>query len=139
MGSQAGPRRDIWGLATFWLRMIGFLLLFLGTIVVVALGTFNGGCINTTACGPTSTFAQARANAIWAAAFLWTFGLAAIGAGSAVKLHFTLKQPTSGRPEEYRWVLGDRLANYAVFGLTIALLFLLLEVYITGFLPGSFP
>jgi hypothetical protein len=129
MAAQAGPRHDIWGLVSTWLRALGFALLFIGVLIIVAWGTVNGGCINTTTCGPTTNFAIGQHNAIWAANFLWVFGLAAVGAGSGLKLHWALKAPTSGRPEDYRWVMGERFANYALFFLSIILLFLLLSNY----------
>ncbi|HKS59361.1 MAG TPA: hypothetical protein VJS68_01120 [Thermoplasmata archaeon] len=131
MASQPGPRHDMWGLMTTWLRFAGFALLFVGTIIIVAWGTVNGGCFTTgSTCGsPTGSFVQGQHNAIWAADFLWTFGLAAIGAGSGIKLHWALKAPTSGRPEDYRWVMGERFANYAMFFISIILLFLLVSSY----------
>ena len=130
MSGQAGGRRDMWGMAATWLRGVGFLLLFVGTIVAVWFGTVNGGCLSGTNCGPTSPFAQGQHNGIWAANFLWTFGLAMIGAGAGVKLHWGLKEPTSGRPEDYRWVSLERVMNYVLFFVVAILLFFLLSTYL---------
>ena len=131
IAAQPGPRMDIWGTIANWGRMIGFVLLFVGTLVVVAWGTVNGGCFGASPnnCGPTSSFAQGQHNAIWVADFLWTFGLAAIGAASGIKLHFSLKAPSSGRPEEFRWVMGERVLNFTLFLGSAVLLFWLYLSY----------
>ncbi len=118
------PRAAIIPLLALWGRIIGFVLLFVGTLIAVAWGNIPGGCLTT----PSSCtgFPAADANAILAAQVIWTIGLFFLGGGAGIKLHWGLQNPASGRPEDVRWVVADRWVNVVLVVLSIWLMFSLL-------------
>ncbi|HEV8049708.1 MAG TPA: hypothetical protein VGP88_03845 [Thermoplasmata archaeon] len=114
---------DPWPLLGFWARAVGFLLLFLGTLIVVSFASPGGGCVTTpSSC---SGFAAQALNAVLAGKILWVLGLGALGAGAAIRLHWGLRMPENPRPDEVNFVLADRRANGLLFILSMALLLLL--------------
>ena len=123
-------RRDPWGLISFGSRAIGFLLVFIAAIVLVAVVSYPGSCITgappTTSC--TVTWASNAATAIVVAKILAVLGLAALGFGAAVKLHYGLKPSGASSPDEGRVIASERRVNGALF---IASLVLLVIVAIT--------
>ena len=118
------PRASIVPLLALWGRVAGFVLLFVGTLVVVAFANVPGGCITT----PSSCtgFPASADNAILVGQILWTIGLFFLGGGAGIKLHWGLQNPASGRPEDVRWVIADRWMNVALVLISIWLLFALL-------------
>jgi hypothetical protein len=119
-------------LAVAWGRILGFLILFVGTLIAVAAGSVEASCFSSGGC---SGF---DGNWAWAAVLgrvLWTVGLFFLGGSSGLQLMYGLKAPTGGTPEEYRWVRGERWFNFIVLVLSLLLLFVLLSGILT-FLPS---
>jgi hypothetical protein len=114
---------DPWPILGFWTRAIGFLLLFLGTLIVVIGATPGGGCVTTpSSC---SGFAAQALNSILAAKILWVLGLGSLGVGAAVRLHWGLRMPENPRPDEVNFIMADRRTNALLFVLCLVLLLLL--------------
>ena len=125
--SPPSRRFDPMTMAAFWGRAIGFVLLFLGTLIAVAFATPGGGCFTAPpACGGGSTFITGAANAILAAKILWAIGLFFLGAGAGLKLHWGSPRPTGASSDEYRFVIHDRRLNAILLFASIVLLWLLL-------------
>jgi hypothetical protein len=114
-------RRDPWGMISFGSRAIGFLLVFIAGIVIVAVVSVPGDCYTTPAnCG--MTYLSNAATATVVAKVLALLGLAALGFGAAVKLHYGLKPSGASSAEESRIVAAERRFNGALFIASIALL-----------------
>ncbi len=121
----------------FWARALGFLLLFVGTLVAVAFASLPGGCFASPPnCG--TGFASGAANAVLSARVLWTLGLFFVGAGAGFKLHWALSRSSSASSDEVRVLIHDRWFNGLLVILTIVLLWFLLSGAGT-FLPNSLP
>lgn len=117
----------------FWSRALGFLLLFIGTLVAVAFATAGGGCFTTNPdCGPGSGFLTGAANALLAAKILWVIGLFFVGAGAGIKLHWGLGRSSNATPEELRALIHDRWLNGILVLTSIVLLWLLLGMVVLG-------
>jgi uncharacterized membrane protein SpoIIM required for sporulation len=119
------PRPMNWDAMTFIFRMIGFLLLVVGTIVIVAFVEPSGSCFNfttTPTCTINSSYAQGAANAIITGKILFALGAFFLGAGAGMKLHWALRYPVSGNPEETKWARRERMWNYLMIALSILLL-----------------
>jgi hypothetical protein len=114
-------------MASFFLRMLGFTILFLGTLIAVAFANPGGGCFSTgsTACGAGSSFATGAATAILTAQVLWAIGLFLIGAGAGLKIHYGLQAPAGGTPEAYQFIQKDRRTNSVLLMIVIVLLFVM--------------
>jgi hypothetical protein len=114
-------RHDPWGMISFASRAIGFLLLFIAAIVLVAAVSVPGSCYTTpTSCG-TSWLSNA-ATATLIAKLIAVLGLAALGFGAAVKLHYGLKSGSGTSADEGRVLASERRNNSALFIASIALL-----------------
>ncbi len=123
--SQQSARPIPWSMLAFWSRVVGFLLIFVGTLLAVAGGTVWGGCVTDPAsCG--TSWASGVLNTIGTAKILWVLGLFALGAGAGVKLHFSLQNPAPGRAEDLQYVAAERRANYFVLAICIVLLAVIL-------------
>lgn len=111
-------------------RAGGFLLVFLGVLIAVAAVSFPGYCIATSppsSCGV--SWLSAAASWILAAKLLLVIGLAGLGFGSAIKMHYGLKMPTSGRPEDAGFIARERSINAIMFLVSLLLLvFVLLTI-----------
>jgi hypothetical protein len=116
---------DPWPLLGFWTRVVGFFLLFAGAIVVVAGATPGGNCYSSSGC---SGFLSQAANAVLAARILWVLGLGALGAGSAIRLHWGLRMPEGAKPEDVTWAIADRRTNALIFIVCVVLLFVIFLV-----------
>jgi hypothetical protein len=126
------PMVDLFGFLGFWLRAAGFLLLFVGTLVVVAGASEGGGCVSTAnSCG--TGFASQVLNAILVAKLLWVLGLGALGTGAGIRLHWDLKLPVNPTTDETNWLLQARRQNWWIFVLSILLLAFLLVWAAYGF------
>lgn len=116
----------------FWSRALGFVLLFIGTLVAVAFASAGSGCFSTNPdCGLGSGFLTGAANALLAAKILWAIGLFFVGAGAGIKLHWGLGRSSSATPEEVRATIHDRWFNGILVLTSIVLLWLLLAATLT--------
>jgi len=129
------PRRDMGSMMTnltLIFRLLGFILLFVGTLVVVAYSVPGGACFTpppnngTPACATGTTWNQGEWTGVMAARILWTIGLFFIGLGAGMKIHFNLQAPQNGTPELYQFVAKERFYNGLMLMLTIFLMFVLL-------------
>ena len=118
---------EVWSFLAFWMRAIGFLLVFLGTLIAVVATTPGGGCFTSPGSCGTGFLGQA-ANGAYAAKLLWVLGLGAIGAGAGIRLHWGLRASRDQSPEELQLVAASRRANWIVIVLSIVLLLTLLLV-----------
>jgi hypothetical protein len=125
----AGPylpnlRHDPWGLISFISRAVGFLLVFVSALVMVAAVSYPGGCYNGflpgSACG--TTWQANAAGAILLAKLLVVLGLGAIGFGAAVKLHYGLRASNATSADDGRWMASERRANMGLFIMSIVLM-----------------
>jgi hypothetical protein len=120
---------DMMPMASFMGRAVGFLLLFIGTLVAVAFSTPGGGCYDQSPdSGGGSSYIMGAANAILVAKILWAIGLFLVGAGAGLKLHWSLSAPSSGRPEDTQFIVSDRRLNGILLLVCIVLLWLLLMI-----------
>lgn len=116
-------RHDPWGLISFASRAVGFLLVFIAGIITVAIVSVPGNCFTTVSnCGV--TYLSNAATAIVVAKVLALLGLAGLGFGAAVKLHYGLRSSSVTSPDEGRLVAAERRANMALFIASVVLLVL---------------
>ena len=114
-------RRDPWGIISFGSRAVGFLLLFIAAVVLVAAVSIPGSCYTAPAsCGTTWLSNAATATVI--AKILAVLGLAALGFGAAVKIHYGLKPSGATTPDEGRLLASERRFNGALFIASVVLL-----------------
>lgn len=117
-------RHDPWGLVSFASRAIGFLLIFISALVIVAVVSYPGGCYVTgtppSNCG--LTWAANAATGTLIAKLIAVIGLAALGFGAAVKLHYGLKTSSATTADEGRVLASERRANGALFIASIVLM-----------------
>lgn len=131
MGHHMGGMGNMGGMmpmVSFFLRMLGFTILFLGTLIVVAYANPGGACYSTASsppCGPGSTFATGAATSIMVGQILWAIGLFLVGAGAGLKIHFSLQAPAGGTPEAYQFVQKERRTNSVLLMVVIVLLFVM--------------
>src|SRR5271170_6842325 len=143
-GWAGGPPRssmlDMGSLQTLfvtWGRILGFLLLFLGTLVAVVAGSVAPDCYPTGGC---TGYGGDWAWAALIGAVLWVIALFFLGGSSGLQLMRGLKAPSGGTPEEYRWVLTERWFNFLMVALSIVLLWFLLSSILMlhpGFATGG--
>ncbi|HZY69361.1 MAG TPA: hypothetical protein VFF67_00060 [Thermoplasmata archaeon] len=115
VASSATPM-NYWPLLAFWGRAIGFILLFLGALI---LAVFENSPPN-------------LANAIVTSNIMWVLGLAMIGGGAGVNLHWNLQRPRGAGPEEAQALVWDRRLNGLLFIVSTILLFLVMVVASSG-------
>lgn len=118
MAGRMGSRGALFGWG------LGFLLIFVGTIVAIIL-TNPAVCYTNTPVGCTASNYEAYFNGIFIGKLLWAIGLLFIAGASGVRLHGT-GRPASGAPEEVRWALAERWANLIVIVVSVILLLVLL-------------
>jgi hypothetical protein len=140
VGSSYLPnmRRDPWGMISFASRAIGFLLLFIAALVLVAAVSVPGSCYSSPgSCG--ASWLSGAATATLIAKLLFVLGLAALGFGAAVKLHYGLKPSGASSPDEGRVLASERRLNGALFIASVVLLVVIaitVNVYPSFGLPG---
>jgi hypothetical protein len=117
-------RHDPWGMISFASRAIGFLLLFIAGIVLVAAVSVPGSCYTTPGSCGTSWLSNA-ATATIIAKLLAVIGLAALGFGAAVKLHYGLKASASTTADEGRTIASERRVEGGLFIASIVLIVLI--------------
>lgn len=111
---------DLHAMIPFWGRALGFLFLFIGTIVFVAVGTPSGGCISSPA--SCSSLASNAQSAWLAGKLLWTLGAFFLGASAGLKLHWKLGPSSGASPEQMAWIRTDRWINTSLVFLSVLLL-----------------
>jgi hypothetical protein len=123
----------------FWAQAIGFLLVFIGTVLAIFWASPSASCY---ASGGTCSTASDISNTVqsidWAimlSKFLWALGLFGIAAGCGLHLRFTTVTPTDSSPEATRIFLARRRGEFVMFVIALLLLFLLLT-YSWATLPG---
>jgi hypothetical protein len=132
----AAPRPIPWNMIAFLGRLIGFVLLFVGVLLMIIGATPLGGCYTSAgSCVGNTTWMSGVANYIVTAKILFALGLFFLGAGAGIKLHWGLPMPTTGRPEELAYVAADRRANHFIVALTVFLMLVLLLTIGTPVVP----
>jgi hypothetical protein len=115
---------------SFLLRVLGFTLLFIAALIVVAFAIPGGACFpaagSNSSCGAGSSFETGAANAILAGHILFVLGVFLLGLGAGIKIHFSLQSSPSSQPEENRFLIADRWFNGLVFLLSVVVLFWLM-------------
>ncbi|MCI4344246.1 MAG: hypothetical protein L3J87_01280 [Thermoplasmata archaeon] len=133
MPVAAAATPNYWPLISFWGRVIGFILLFVGTLIQVVVGSYPASCVTgATGCsaGNVVSYLQGDANGLLASGILWALGLFFLGSGAGIKLHWILKRPPSqASAEELSAWVADRRLNGIIVLLTVVLLFALLVYY----------
>lgn len=132
-------RHDPWGMISFASRAVGFLLVFVAALVTIAIVSYPGGCYTTGAlpsnCGITWLSNAATATVI--AKLIAVLGLAAVGFGAAVKLHYGLRASSVTTADEGRFVASERRVNGALFIVSIVLIVLLtISVNVFPYIPA---
>ncbi|MCI4347089.1 MAG: hypothetical protein L3J97_00530 [Thermoplasmata archaeon] len=131
-------RHDPWGMISFVSRAVGFLLVFIAALVIVAVVSYPGSCYVTplpSNCG-LSWYGGAATGAL-VAKLIAIIGLAALGFGAAVKLHYGLRHSNTTSVDEGRFLASERRANGALFIASVVLLLLVaITVNTLPFLPA---
>ncbi|HTT25508.1 MAG TPA: hypothetical protein VLY85_03470 [Thermoplasmata archaeon] len=110
-----------WNSLMMWGRAIGFLLIFVGTLIVIAFASIPGSCITTpSSC---SSFPSQFANSIWAGKILWVLGLFFIGGASGIRLQRRFSGNTN---EDGAGAVARLRANVLIVVLSILLMALIL-------------
>jgi hypothetical protein len=125
-------RRDPWGMISFASRAIGFLLLFVAAVVLVAAVSIPGSCFP--AGSNCTSWLSGAATATLIAKLLAVLGLGALGFGAAVKLHYGLKPSGSATPDEARLLASERRLNGALFIVSLILL-VVVAITVNAFPP----
>ncbi len=116
-------RHDPWGMISFASRAIGFLLIFIAALVFVAAVSIPGSCYTApTSCG--DTWLSNLATATLIARLIAVLGLAALGFGAAVKLHYGIRQTSATTAEEAQIIASERRVEGALFIASVVLLIL---------------
>jgi hypothetical protein len=112
------------------MRILGFLLLFVGVLVAISLASPNGTCYagSTSCTGSTLTnYLSGAANGVLVGKLLFTVGLFFLGASSGIMIQWLYQrpQPTGETPE------GAKMTRRALYGNGImAFLVILLFLYL---------
>lgn len=129
-------RHDPWGMISFFSRAVGFLLLFIAALVIISIVSVPGNCVTTPSnCG--ATYLSNAYTAIVVTKILAVLGLAALGFGAAVKLHYGLRASSATSPDEGRIVAAERRANMGLFIASIVLIVIL--TITVNVLPPAIP
>ncbi|HZY91147.1 MAG TPA: hypothetical protein VFG07_00015 [Thermoplasmata archaeon] len=125
--SSPASRPIPWSMLIFLSRILGFVLLFIGTILVVAGASIWGGCIVQTGASPCgAAWLSGVLNYIVVGKILWAIGLLGLGGGAGMKLHWSLQMPSTRSADELSFIARERWANYAVLLLSVLLMAVLL-------------
>jgi hypothetical protein len=76
-----------WSSLVTWGRILGFVLIFLGTIVAVAFASYPSNCLSTPVPSSCSSFFSQWANAIMWGKILWVIGLFFIGGATGIRMN----------------------------------------------------
>jgi|GEM_PF-3109941 len=127
-----------WNTISLATRMIGFIVLFLGTIFFILGTTPGGGCygnFSSPQCLGNTTWEGGQANWVLIGKLLWAVGLFFIAIGIGMKVHFALQWPASGKPEEATFIAAERRMNYLLLALILVLLLVIVTPLITFATP----
>jgi hypothetical protein len=121
-------RMNYWPMLAFWGRAIGFILLFVGTLVAVIWVSISSSCYTTTTtCGNLgSGYLSGVANAVVVSKILWAIGLFFLGAAAGIKLHWASPRPQGSAAEDTAAWAADRRMNGLLLTVSIVLLAILL-------------
>jgi len=132
--SEALAARGPWAFLAMLGQGMGLLLLFVGTLVMVLVGSNPADCF--TAAPPCAgSTAQSVAYGIETARLLWTIGLFGIAAGAGLRLQIVNAHPLPTTPEETRIYLARRRGEFVILVVAILLLFAIL-IWSTAALPA---
>ncbi len=135
---SGGSRPIPWSMVSLWSRMIGFLLLFVGTLIAIIGAAVWGGCV-TVVNSCASGAASGILNYFTSARILWAIGLLGLGAGAGIKLHWGLQSSAQSRGEDLQALTAERRANYLTLFLTIVLFLILFVTATYMALPAGLP
>jgi len=129
-------RHDPWGIISFGARAVGFLLLFVSALVIIAGVSIPASCYSAAGSCTGTTWAG-LVNALLVGRIIAAIGLASLGFGAAVKLHYGLRTTNATTGEEARVVASERQVEGALFVASVILLLVLaLSVNVFPGLPG---
>jgi hypothetical protein len=106
-------------------RIVGFVLIFLGTIIEVLASSVPGGCF-TQAGSCTSNFLAQVANGIIVGKALWVVGLFCLGGASGMRLAMPGGNASTPKGDEVPWAMHRRRLNALVLLVSILLMFVIL-------------
>jgi hypothetical protein len=129
----AAPRPMNWDMISFLFRALGFILIAIGVLIIVAVGQFPGSCYTTTStCGSLSSAnISGMANAYITGEVLMALGALLLGLGAGIKLHWVLRAPADGSSDKMAWILVERVFNYAVLAASLVVLWWTLQEFAT--------
>src|SRR5690348_7564131 len=125
----AAARPPPWEMISLAVRLVGFILLFVGVVMVVMAINPGGNCygnFTSPVCQGNTGWESGQANLALYGKILTVTGLFFVAVGIGLKVHFMLKWPASGRAEEAAFLSADRRANYLWLSVTTILMFLVL-------------
>lgn len=115
-----GPMMNMLGM---WAGIIGFLLVFVGVLVVVAVGNVPSDCIAAPPASSCPTSAQNALTALTVGEILLALGLFGIGARAGIKLEWGSALPASATSDEVRAHIHSQWRNSVMLIIVIVLLF----------------
>jgi len=118
-------RTDMRHLLVLGGRALGFVLIFLGTIIEVVASSVPGGCF-TQAGSCTTNFLAQVANGIIVGKALWVVGLFCIGGASGIRLAWPGGGSSTPKGDDVPWAIHRRRLNAMIVVLSIVLMFVLL-------------
>ncbi|MCI4348842.1 MAG: hypothetical protein L3J93_01295 [Thermoplasmata archaeon] len=110
-----------WSSLVTWGRILGFVLIFLGTIVAVAFASFPSNCLTTPVPSSCTSFASQWANAVMWGKILWVIGLFFIGGATGIRMNRRWGGKDMGN-EDGAGAVQRGWANLAVIVLCILLM-----------------
>ncbi|HEV2429272.1 MAG TPA: hypothetical protein VGV64_05435 [Thermoplasmata archaeon] len=115
----------LWPALVLWGRVLGLVLIFIGTIVAVAGASVPGSCITSpSSCG--SNFIGQAWSSILAGKLLWVIGLFFLAGASGIRLQGGLFPASSASPEDSTIAAQKLRGNVLIVVICILLMALLL-------------
>lgn len=118
-------RTDMRHLLVLGGRLVGFVLIFLGTLIEVLASSVPGGCFTQAGSCTTNFYAQV-VNGIIVGKALWVFGLFCIGGASGIRLAWPGGSTSPPKGDEVPWAIHRRRINATMVILSILLMFWIL-------------
>lgn len=109
------------------IRLVSFLLLFVGALLVMIIATVGGGCIGSTNCSGTSFLSNALTS-IQAARLLFLLGFSGLILSSGMRLQYGLQPPAGARMEDIQYIMGERRLNGLL--IMISIFWIMFVVYV---------
>jgi hypothetical protein len=135
--ATAARRPLPWAMLCLLSQLLGFVLIFIGTLLVIVGASIWGGCVtDPTSCG--TSWLSGVLNYIVTSKILWALGLLFLGGGSGLKLHFVLQPQAQSKPEDLQYLATERRANYLTLLISILLMaaLLLVTISMASAIPG---